>query len=468
MSVRHAMEHTAHLLPAQGPIGVFIHHNTLHAFQHKRFEDAVVDAAEVFGAEPYMTLADYHAQYASGRITLDDIAAVLAAEPAADRELRNKLILSPPPITDPGTVRWRLEEGDLADKLNEPGGAALFARCLARTPKRPPTAKSPGPPDRELVNEWMTRLCAAYLDQGMSYWPMPRDPNGFQASVRAFFSRPGGVYPAELHGIREVFPDAGDAVAIIENSLRKLGFPEAEWDRAIQEELLALPGWAGMFHKLEHEPELAPHEQIPCTLEDFLAVRFALTALARPRMSATAPSSTDAESLHQMRAANVFVAAHHMQLNAAGIDHWTDEGWEAFVGAVEEFGDVERRRILHLAYERHHEQEILHGVEAHVAAGLAPSPKAPTAQVFFCIDEREESIRRALEEVAPDVETFGAAGFFGFAIDYRGIDDAHGVSLCPVVVKPQHAIREKVSDGHHDAHRERVVRRKQWARVARG
>jgi uncharacterized protein YbcC (UPF0753/DUF2309 family) len=46
--------------------------------------------------------------------------------------------------------------------------------------------------------------------------------------------------------------------------------------------------------------------------------------------------------------------------------------------------------------------------------------------VFFCIDEREESMRRALEEVDPEVETFSAAGYFGVAVDYQGIDDPTG------------------------------------------
>src|SRR4029077_11238613 len=64
-------------------------------------------------------------------------------------------------------------------------------------------------------------------------------------------------------------------------------------------------------------------------------------------------------------------------------------------------------------------------------------------QVFFCLDEREESMRRALEEVDPLVETFSSAGYFGVAVDYQGIDDPHSAAFCPVVVKPEHTVLEQ-------------------------
>src|SRR5690349_22391836 len=75
-----AVEQGAHLLPRQGPIGVFVHHNTLHTFEHLPFEEAVKHAARLFGAEPYMSEASYRAEVARRRIQLVDVDAVLDRE----------------------------------------------------------------------------------------------------------------------------------------------------------------------------------------------------------------------------------------------------------------------------------------------------------------------------------------------------------------------------------------------------
>src|SRR5262245_15438003 len=76
--LRHAVEHAAHLLPAQGPITVFIHHNTLHAFEHLTFEQAVRRGGETFGCQPYLSEDRYRAALARGRIRLPELRAVVA------------------------------------------------------------------------------------------------------------------------------------------------------------------------------------------------------------------------------------------------------------------------------------------------------------------------------------------------------------------------------------------------------
>src|SRR5262249_53576247 len=63
-----AIEHGAHLLPAQGPISIFIHHNTLHAFEDLPFEAAVERAGAVLGTEPFLAESRYRDKLAAGRI----------------------------------------------------------------------------------------------------------------------------------------------------------------------------------------------------------------------------------------------------------------------------------------------------------------------------------------------------------------------------------------------------------------
>ena len=459
--LRAAVEHAAHLLPMQGPIGVFVHHNTLHAFEGLPFEKAVIEAADLFGAEPYMAEAAYRAELARGRIRIEDIDAVLDAEPDARifaglsrRSLRRAMVHPGVREFDAATILWRTEQGDLSRDFRQAALQALFEACLSRM--APPDEELPSPLSvNEIIHPWLIRLCSVFLDQGMAYWPMPNREKGFYESVRTLLARHGGLFPKYLVGLDEEFRrqewlsyTSADAVL---HYLESQYFKESEWGEVLQAELLALPGWAGLMRRLEEDPSLAPHHYDPCSLMDFLAVRLSMTGVAS-RLRSSEPVTQESplktqERLHLSRAARIYDAARVVSLSADEIVRLPEDDWTAFVNEVKACNGLERRRILHAAYERWHEREILRGLASHrTHRGLAGLPARPSAQVFFCIDEREESMRRALEEADPSVETFSAAGYFGVAVDYKGIDDPHGAAFCPVVVKPRHAVFEQPTE----------------------
>lgn len=511
-----AIAAAAHLLPQQGPIGVFVHHNTLHAFQHLPFEEAVVQAGEIFGARPYLSEREYRQAHAGGRIRRDDVVAVLAEEPDCEiwpatearpaltrRSLREALMLPGLRSIDGDNLQWHLEEGDWLShwrpdlpaearaRLGDTAPETLFQAASRRCGEAPlaaaPVIRRPrdywlqqtGRDLDDVVHPTLIRLIAAFVDQGVAHWPMPHREQGFwraclhllgqQPSIWSHTLKPVSAWLRSCDGLNL------DAHGAVRAALEALRVREEDLPTFIRAELLALPGWAGLVHRLESEPGLAPHERVPCTLMDFLAVRLALTVAAwhalGPRPTHWREAGRPARVTFnpaRLAAASLFDAAQLLGIPAAALDSLDAESYSRLSAELAAFDTITRCARWHLAYERRHEQSVLGALVMHLAT---PSTEAqlpePRLQVVCCIDEREESFRRHLEEVSPACETFGAAGFFGAAIDYQGMDDAHGVPLCPVVLSPQHAIREVPAEGEQPRQQRRQRLRRLWSALLR-
>src|SRR5687768_744037 len=70
-SENHALHELKHFLPSQQALKDFIHHNSLHAFQHMKFYDAIFKASKIFGFQISLQLPEFRQLYNNGRIRED-------------------------------------------------------------------------------------------------------------------------------------------------------------------------------------------------------------------------------------------------------------------------------------------------------------------------------------------------------------------------------------------------------------
>src|SRR5207244_2505870 len=113
--------------------------------------------------------------------------------------------------------------------------------------------------------------------------------------------------------------------------------------------------------------------------------------------------------------------------------------------------------ILHQAFERTIRHRVYDALALHAPR---PTPTTPAFQAVFCLDEREESFRRHLEEVEPRCETLSTAGFFNVPMYHQGASDAHPRPLCPVAIRPEHYVPEIDPDADRFAGRSRQLQRR--------
>ena len=330
-----------------------------------------------------------------------------------------------------------------------------------------------------LVHEVLIRFCAAYADQGLAPWPLPRRERGFFDAFATLYRQSNGPpdrwlrsLPAELSRLHRAGLDPLDSIF---ESLEALGVEPAQWNEYLVAALLALRGWAGMLRQMEVRPDRVALAAPGGTLLEFLAVRLilerlAVTYVARENLSydgslaalgdhlSARPVATSSAAAEE-RAFLVFQIAQVTGWSPESLSRMSEADWSSLVREIEAFSSLERRRIFHAAFERRFRTRALDSL-AIAAARPSERVAAPRFQAVFCIDTREESFRRHLEELAPDAETFGVAGFFSVPMYYRGVADAHFAALCPIVIRPRHWVVEDVVYTLEDSHRRREKTRR--------
>lgn len=534
------IERVGHYLPTQGPVKTFVHHNTLHHFEHEKFFEAVEHAGKIFDANRALPETSYQEFYGSGRIDHSDMNRVLATRGFCHDEwlfgvsrrkfARALLQAAPVPLTAE-TLRWRLLERGYLKHIHEdvtalkrnhirnadrrvhhiiirrwldqyvkivsdwhqewlheivdvqelerlhPDGwgdseslqllwiaAIEFAReVLARKPdfgsNHKHHARSSGV--EELVNPYLIKFTSSFLDAGLAHLRIADRSRGL---LPAFFAHMRNSSMSRSPWLKEDLTEYENLTAceIICEILTSLGVADSDWEQVLLRKALILKGWGGLVRQSELGIAGIPAR---ATLRDFIAVRLLLESLA-DRFVANHPTYLDSsvnEEVSELtrpglsdigdEATRIRTTAYHLYhafqlLPAAGSELLAleDAKREEMIKIICRFDAPERLQIWHEAYEWNLYSRTACAITDLNREKKTPSKRSPLCQVVCCIDDREESFRRYLEETNSAYETFGTAGFFGVDAEFHSLYE-RPAPFCPVNVVPTHHVEIRAREG---------------------
>jgi uncharacterized protein YbcC (UPF0753/DUF2309 family) len=378
----HVLHELKHYLPAQAPLKDFIHHNTLHAFQTGKFNDALKTASAIFGYKVYLQLEEYRALYKAGRIS-----PVILDKVITDRKGAAQL----------DTWKKRLLEQEYDTNVHPRIGAL---RSYWKEKFRINLDKE--------VHPVLFRIAGSYLDQGIAIWNFPVSDKGFLSSIREM----------ERNSFTSFFRNKRvknlllQTPCAMESLLKMLVGEESLYEQYLFDQQFAHPGWSGMAATLDGQPESLVDRR-KMNLHDFIILELLLEidALDSKFGETWAPLATKVE--------------------------------HPPVHLFKEVGDTELNKVYTLwqdAMEWTYYDQALAGIQQ--TKDLSVPVKSPAFQAMFCIDDRECSLRRHLENEAPSCQTFGTPGFFSVEFFFQPEHGKSLTKLCPAPVTPKYLILE--------------------------
>lgn len=387
----HVIHELKHYLPTQTPLKDFIHHNTLHAFQTMKFYDAIFKASEIFGFEVTFPVDDYRELYKNGRIAdtiLNKI--IIDRKGEKDFDFWKKNVLSTP------------YENSFAPRVGKlrANWKAIYHLDLDT-----------------LVQPLLFRILSSYLDQGVAIWHFPNEDKGLLYALKDLEKNSSASFFKSKRTRQLLFDEKTSMKSLLDIVVGK----EEYYEQYIFDQQCSHRGWSGMVSTIEDQPDSVLYPK-KISLYDLIIL----------------------DLLFEIDA----------------LDSQLGDNWQPLAKDVKEppinlFADVptnEQQEVLKIwqdAFEWNYYNQVMAGVSAAKLNKQEDTEiKNKTFQAIFCIDEREDSLRRHLESCDPTCETLGAPGFFGVEFYFQPQNGQFYEKLCPAPVTPKYLIKEYNVKGH--------------------
>ncbi|KAI9028762.1 hypothetical protein DFJ74DRAFT_641843 [Hyaloraphidium curvatum] len=331
---------------------------------------------------------------------------------------------------------------------------------------------------RKRASEALADLCSAFLDRGAAKWvPKFRDRGFLHFFARLEDLGPRAPWRAHARELAEKILAArigedGDgaaavrfAEAIVEENLAFFGIPSQDTHRAVLAMLMDLPGWSGMFHRMETHPSEAPAGTRVIFME-YVAVqsimqRSSMEALARhsgwnPDWQPFGEWLAQADPIRpkkQLNSVQHASAVAYLDQSSERREALENEIETSLLQAIGSKGlppalPYGPAAAAAAATDSAASNPPLAAASPATASAAAPLPR-PKLQMYTCIDDRECSLRRHVEAEDPGaIQTFGVAGFFGVPIRYRPADGRDEMVLAPEGQNPNAELVEGEERSH--------------------
>ncbi len=389
----HILEEMKHYLPTQTPLKDFIHHNSLHAFQTMKFYDAIFKASKIFGYKVTFNLAEYRGLYQIGRIREDILEKVIVDRKGATAVSAWKQLVLLQAYDE--TIRPRI--GRLRSAWKTAYQIDLD----------------------NLVQPLLFRILGSYLDQGIALWHFPFEDQGLIKAVRAL-ERNSFTSFFKTQRVKKLLLEEKNCT--ISNLLNIVVGDSANFKQYLFDQQFSHRGWSGMAAALEAHPD----------------------SILYPK---------------KIELGDLVILELLLEIDA--LETKLGKGWKPLCQKVKAppmdlFADVpatelhEVYRIWQDAFEWSYYDEVLAGLQQLKNSRPERTRTHKHFQAIFCIDEREDSLRRHLEAMDKDCETLGSPGFFGVEFYFQPENGKFYEKLCPAPVTPKYLIKEHGANSHRE------------------